>query len=77
MSSLYRTKTQSKDSLPVDEEKDTPPHDDQPSSDAVDTKNDSPPAPPSNDGPPNGGLTAWLQVLGSFMLFFNTWGILK
>jgi hypothetical protein len=22
---------------------------------------------------PNGGLNAWLQVLGSFMLFFNTW----
>lgn len=22
---------------------------------------------------PNGGLTAWLQVLGGFMLFFNTW----
>ena len=27
--------------------------------------------------PPNGGLTAWLQVLGGWMLFFNTWGILK
>ena len=26
---------------------------------------------------PNGGLNAWLQVLGSFMLFFNTFGILK
>lgn len=23
--------------------------------------------------PPNGGLTAWLQVLGSFFLFFNSW----
>lgn len=22
---------------------------------------------------PNGGLTAWLQVLGSFFLFCNTW----
>jgi hypothetical protein len=22
---------------------------------------------------PNGGLRAWLQVLGSFFLFFNTW----
>jgi hypothetical protein len=22
---------------------------------------------------PNGGLKAWLQVLGSFFLFFNTW----
>lgn len=27
--------------------------------------------------PPNGGLQAWLQVLGGWMLFFNTWGILK
>ena len=25
------------------------------------------------EGPPNGGLAAWLQVLGSFTLFFNTW----
>jgi hypothetical protein len=23
--------------------------------------------------PPDGGLTAWLQVLGSFFLFFNSW----
>lgn len=23
---------------------------------------------------PNGGLTAWLQVMSSFFLFFNTWG---
>lgn len=22
---------------------------------------------------PNGGLTAWLQVLGSFFLLFNSW----
>ena len=26
--------------------------------------------------PPNGGLTAWLQVLGSFCLYFNTWSVL-
>ncbi|KAK4493942.1 hypothetical protein PRZ48_015128 [Zasmidium cellare] len=26
---------------------------------------------------PNGGLTAWLQVLVSFFLFFNTWGIVN
>ncbi|OCL02993.1 MFS general substrate transporter [Glonium stellatum] len=25
---------------------------------------------------PDGGLTAWLQVLGAFLLYFNTWGIL-
>jgi hypothetical protein len=24
---------------------------------------------------PNGGLQAWLQVLGSFVLFHNTWGV--
>ncbi|TVY56138.1 Fujikurins efflux protein, partial [Lachnellula cervina] len=26
---------------------------------------------------PNGGLTAWLQVLGSFFLMMNCWGILN
>ncbi|KAI4863963.1 MFS general substrate transporter [Hypoxylon rubiginosum] len=38
------------------------------------------PAPPRTGGPPpppNGGLVAWLHVLGGFMLFFNTWGILN
>lgn len=25
--------------------------------------------------PPNGGVKAWLQVLGSFILFFNTWSV--
>lgn len=25
-------------------------------------------------GPPNGGLKAWIQVLGAFFLYFNTWG---
>lgn len=24
-------------------------------------------------GPPDGGTMAWLQVLGAFFLFFNTW----
>lgn len=24
---------------------------------------------------PNGGLTAWLQVLGAFFIFFNTWSV--
>ncbi|GME47589.1 MFS monocarboxylate transporter [Neofusicoccum parvum] len=32
--------------------------------------------PPTNE-PPNGGLRAWLQVLGSFMLFLNTWGLVN
>lgn len=26
---------------------------------------------------PNGGLKAWLQVLGGFFVLFNTWGILN
>lgn len=25
-------------------------------------------------GPPNGGSKAWLQILGAFFLYFNTWG---
>ena len=28
---------------------------------------------PAQEAPPNGGLNAWLQVLGSFFLFFNSW----
>ncbi|KUJ08680.1 MFS general substrate transporter [Mollisia scopiformis] len=27
--------------------------------------------------PPDGGVQAWLQVVGGFMLFFNTWGLLN
>ena len=27
--------------------------------------------------PPNGGLTAWLQVAGGFMIFFNTWRLIN
>ncbi|KAF3765178.1 MFS general substrate transporter [Cryphonectria parasitica EP155] len=29
------------------------------------------------DDPPNGGLRAWLQVLGAFFMYFNTWGIVS
>lgn len=37
-----------------------------------------PPKSTYNPGlPPNGGLQAWLQVAGGFMLFFNTWGLLN
>jgi hypothetical protein len=36
-----------------------------------DTKYDEP-APP-----PDGGIKAWLQVLASWSLFFNTWGIVN
>ena len=35
------------------------------------------PTPATAGPPPNGGLTAWLQVVGGFSLFFNTWGILN
>lgn len=33
-----------------------------------------PPSTAAADPPPDGGLTAWLQVLGSWMMIFNTWG---
>ena len=29
--------------------------------------------PAAYDAPPNGGFAAWLQVVGSFFLFFNSW----
>ena len=38
-----------------------------------DVENIPPSAPDFNKDIPNGGLTAWLQVIGSFFLFFNTW----
>jgi hypothetical protein len=28
---------------------------------------------PALNPPPNGGLKAWVQVVGAFMLFFNSW----
>ena len=41
--------------------------------------NDVPPAPKSNasNDIPNGGFVAWFQVIGSFFLFFNCWGIVN
>lgn len=30
---------------------------------------------PDDDSIPDGGLVAWLQVLASFLIFFNTWGV--
>ena len=32
---------------------------------------------PFANDPPDGGLNAWLHVLGSFFLVFNTWGIIN
>ena len=28
-------------------------------------------------GPPDGGLLAWTQCVGSFFLFFNSWGLVN
>jgi hypothetical protein len=39
-------------------------------------KPSAPPGPPGGP-PPNGGLQAWIQVAGSWVLFFNTWGLLN
>jgi hypothetical protein len=36
-----------------------------------------PPGAPDGSPAPNGGLWAWLQVVGAFMVLFNTWGILN
>ncbi|KAH1492592.1 hypothetical protein KXX06_002753, partial [Aspergillus fumigatus] len=32
---------------------------------------------PSPPPPPNGGWMAWLQVVGAFFLFFNSWGVVN
>ena len=29
----------------------------------------------SAGNPSNGGITAWMQVLGVHLLFFNSWGV--
>ena len=39
------------------------------------TAEPQPKSPGGPTPPPNGGLVAWLNVMGSFMLYFNTWGI--
>lgn len=36
----------------------------------------SAPAPQTSNAP-DGGLVAWLQVIASFMLFFNSWGLVN
>lgn len=36
-----------------------------------------PPRGPPGGPPPDGGTTAWLQVLGGYFLFFNTWGLIN
>ncbi|KAK4892374.1 hypothetical protein LTR27_009208 [Elasticomyces elasticus] len=36
-----------------------------------------PPKGPPGGPPPDGGLDAWLQVLGGYFIFFNTWGLIN
>lgn len=38
-----------------------------------DAVNETKPAASAADAIPNGGLTAWLQVVGAFFLMFNSW----
>lgn len=53
--------------------------------DSIAPETDSTPSsPPSQAAPtasssdiPDGGITAWLQVIGAFFLFFNSWGIVN
>ncbi|KAL1843482.1 hypothetical protein VTJ49DRAFT_1353 [Mycothermus thermophilus] len=35
------------------------------------------PSPPTHDNVPDGGLMAWLQVLGSAAVLVNTWGVIN
>ena len=37
----------------------------------------APDPPDASIAPPNGGLQAWLQVLSSFLIFFNVLGLLN
>lgn len=32
---------------------------------------------PDDESIPDGGFTAWLQVLGAFFMYFNTWGVVN
>lgn len=32
---------------------------------------------PDDESIPDGGVVAWLQVLGTFLMFFNTWGVVN
>lgn len=37
----------------------------------------SPAAPPGQSPVPNGGLEAWLQVVGSWVILWETWGLVN
>ena len=52
----------------------TPPVVLMPDTDASETEKQTPSKPADTPPPPpDGGLTAWLQVVGAFFLFFNSW----
>ncbi|KAH9807029.1 putative transporter MCH4, partial [Teratosphaeria destructans] len=36
-----------------------------------------PPPPPSPPPPPDGGVTAWIQVLCGFIMFWHAWGLVN
>lgn len=42
----------------------------------IDASNVPPVRAGAYSSPPNGGLVAWLQVAGSFFLFFNSWYVI-
>ncbi|KAI1618426.1 MFS transporter, MCP family, solute carrier family 16, member 10 [Exophiala viscosa] len=44
---------------------------------AIDAPANLPPEKSGDTPPPNGGTLAWLQVLGAFFLYFNSWGTLN
>ena len=69
----------SQESLVDDEENALPSEQQKETGNSSPAEEQKPTPPQSNDpGPvPNGGFQAWLQVVGAFMLFFNTFGILK
>ncbi|KXT10577.1 hypothetical protein AC579_9171 [Pseudocercospora musae] len=48
-----------------------------PQIDPMPTKEAARPSGPPGGPPPDGGITAWLQVLGGYFLFFNTWGLIN
>jgi MFS family permease len=50
------------------------PASEQPANSNVSPQNASSQAP---SPPPNGGTQAWMQVVASFCIFFNTWGVLN
>lgn len=51
------------------------PKDEKLESSVTSDESDSIVIPPDDDSIPDGGFIAWLQVLGSFLMFFNTWGV--